>query len=116
MIKATKKGARGKQRGGVFWSSGGISTRDWDYRQVKAGPDMPIPESRPDVLKKIQERLDAEGSFRQNYSNGEFISSSIAVSRTFEGCKSVQVLECPGYTIHFDSAQNLYWRRGGCFD
>lgn len=78
--------------------------------------DLPIPESRPDVLKKIQERLDAEGSFRQNYSNGEFISSSIAVSRTFEGYRGVEVLECPGYTIHHDVEHNLYWRRAGCFD
>jgi hypothetical protein len=111
-MKARKAG-RGKSR--VFLTCG--SRRDmWDYHQVTAGSDQGIPESRPDVLKKIQERLDAEGSFRQNYSNGEFISSSIAVSRTFEGCKSVQVLECPGYTIHHDVEHDLYWRRAGCFD
>ena len=88
----------------------------WDYRQVKAGPDEPIPEDRPDVVDKIKARLDKDGSFLQHYSNGEFTSSSVAFSRTYEGCKSVQVLECPGYTIHHDTALDIYWRRGGCFD
>lgn len=112
-MKTSKKPAGRKSR--VFWSGG--SGRDmWDYRQVKAGPDMLIPEARTEILKSIQERLDREGSFLQRYSNGEFTSSSIAVSRTFDGCKSVQVLECPGYTIHHDVEHNLFWRRGGCFD
>lgn len=108
----TRKVTKSKSR--VFWSG---SRRDpWDCRQVKAGPDQAIPETRPEMLKKIQERLDSDGSFLQRYSNGEFTSSSIAVSRTFDGCRSVEVLETPGYTIHFDKEQNLFWRRGGCFD
>lgn len=112
--KTSKKGAKGK-RTGVFWTGGG--RRDpWDYRQVKAGPDEPIPETRPDVLTHIKDRLEKEGSFLMQYSNGEFTSSSLAISKTYEGCKSVQVLETPGYTIHHDVANDLYWRRGGCFD
>jgi hypothetical protein len=89
---------------------------DWDYYQVKAGPDMPIPENRPDVLKKINARLDEKGAFLQQYSNGEFTSSSLAIGRTFDECRSVQVLECAGYTIHHDPVLDIYWRKGGCFD
>ena len=112
-MKTVRKPSGRKSR--MVWS-GGVPRDMWDYRQLKAGPDMPIPEDRPEILEKIQARLDKDGSFLQQYSNGEFTSSSLAISRTFDGCRGVHVLECPGYTIHFDAAQNLWWRRGGCFD
>jgi hypothetical protein len=88
----------------------------WRGRGVEPGQDQALPESRPDVLKSIQERLDNEGAFLQRYSNGEFISSSYAIGRTYEECSRVPVLETPGYTVHFDAANNLYWHRGGCSD
>lgn len=83
---------------------------------VTKGHDLPIPESRPDVLQKILKRLDKEGPFLQRYSNGEFITSSIAVARTLEECKKVQVLDCAGHVIHYDPVNKLFWRHGGSFD
>lgn len=88
------------------------------YREpsVTQGPDQPIPETRPEVLEKIVERLTTEGAHLQRYSNGEFTVSSLAVGLTFEDCKGVQVLETPGYTVHYDKALGIYWRQGGCWD
>lgn len=95
-----------------------MAKRGFRYREptVTRGPDMPIPETRPDVLKGMLDRLDREGAFLKRYSNGEFTSSSLAIARTEHECKRVQVLECPGYTVHFDAANNVFWRRGGCWD
>jgi len=77
---------------------------------------MSIPETRKDVLKKIVAKLDKDGPFLQHYSNGEFTTSSLAIAKTFDECARVQVLECPGYTVHYDEILDLFWRRGGCFD
>ena len=102
-----------RKRGQVFMGRG----HGFGYREpaVTRGEDKPIPENRPEVLQKILAKLQ-EGPFLQQYSNGEFTSSSIAVAKTFEECKNVRVLETPGYTVHFDPVNNLFWRRGGCFD
>lgn len=88
------------------------------YREppVTQGPDMPIPEARPEVLEKIVDRLAKEGAFLQRYSNGEFTASSLALGLTLEGCMGVQVLETPGRTVHFDKELGFYWRQGGCWD
>ncbi len=101
-------GRRAAARGGI----------DRPYREpsVTQGPDQPIPETRPEVLEKIVERLTTEGAHLQRYSNGEITTSSLAVGLTFEDCKGVQVLETPGYTVHFDRALGVYWRQGGCWD
>lgn len=102
------------KRKGFSWSArSGINYRE---PVVTRGEDKPIPEDRQEILEKIDRRLDTEGAHLQRYSNGEFTSSSLAVGRTFEDCVSVQVLETPGYTIHYDACLNLFWRRGGCFD
>lgn len=87
------------------------------YREpaVTLGEPKPMPEARPEVVAMIVERLE-KGAFLQQYSNGEFTSSSIAVARSFEKCKNVQVLECAGYTVHHDVTLAIFWRRGGSFD
>lgn len=87
----------------------------WREPAVTRGPNMPLPESRPEIVAKILARLE-NGPFLQQYSNGEFTSSSIAVGRTLEACKGVRVLECAGYTVHYDEKLDLFWRRGGSFD
>ncbi len=95
-----------------------MARRRMTYREpaVTQGPDQPIPETRPEVLARIKERLEREGAFRQEYSNGEFISSSLAVGKTFEACKAVRTLDGAGYTVHWDEKNQLFWRRTGCFD
>ena len=94
---------------------GGLG-RPYREPEVVQGPDAPIPEERPDVLEKILNRLTTEGAHLQQYSNGEFTTSSLAVGLTFDDCKGVQVLETPGYTVHYDKALGLFWRQGGCWD
>jgi hypothetical protein len=91
--------------------------RRYSYREpaVTRGPDKAIPETRQPVLAKILEKLE-KGPFLQQYSNGEFTSSSIAVGLTLEACKGVRVLECAGYTVHYDPVLELFWRHGGSFD
>lgn len=99
---------RARARGGI--------DRPYAAPAVTQGPDMPIPEARPDVLEKIVDRVTAEGAFLQRYSNGELTVSSLAVGLTFEACKGVPVLEAPGHTVHYDKALGLYWRRAGSWD
>lgn len=93
-------------------------SRRGGYREppVTRGADAPLPESRHDVRARLLARLDREGAFRQDYSNGEFTSSSLVVARTMEDALRVAVLEAPGYTVHFDAVNNVFWRRGGSFD
>jgi len=89
------------------------------YREptVTLGTEMPIPEKRPEVLAKIVARLEEKPEgFRFNYSNGEFITSSLACARTFEGCAKVASLDTSDYTVHFDPVTKIYWRNTGCFD
>lgn len=88
------------------------------YREppVTRGKDEHIPEHRPEILAKIKKEVAEKGSYLQKYSNGEFISSSIACGRTYEECLACEVLDGAGYTIHFDTVNGIYWRRGGCFD
>lgn len=83
---------------------------------VTRGPDQPIPEKREEIIQRMKERLEKEGAFRQDFSNGEFTSLSLYIGKTFEECKAVRALEAPGYTVHFDPATQLFWRRGGSFD
>jgi len=84
---------------------------------VTKGPNAPIPEKRPEVLAKIIARLEEKPQgFRFNYSNGEFISSSLCVARTFEDVAKVEALDTPDYKAYYDEANKLWWRHGGCFD
>lgn len=98
---------------GPFWTGGGRGFRE---PAVTRGEDKPVPERRPEILTKIVKKLDDAGPFLQQYSNGEFTSNSLAVARTLEECKAVRVLESPGYQVHYDPVNNLFWRHGGCFD
>jgi len=93
-----------------------IQFRNYREPTVTQGPDAPIPETRQDVLFRIIEQLDAKGPFRKDFSNGEFTSSSLALAYSFADCLKIQVLECPGYTIHKDPVLGIFWRRGGCWD
>lgn len=89
----------------------------WHPPAVTLGEPKAIPEPRPEVLAKIVARMDAEPTgFLFTYSNGEFISSSLCIARTFEDCKAVRTLDTSSYTVHFDAATKLFWRHGGFFD
>lgn len=88
------------------------------YREptVTLGEPKPMPEKRQDVIDRMLSRLAEQGPFLMQFSNGEFVSSSIALARTFEECAKVRVLEAPGYTVHHDEKLGVFWRRGGSFD
>jgi len=88
----------------------------WVAPTVVRGADKPIPETRPEILERMVERLTTKGAYLHRYSNGEFTSSSLALGLTLEDCRGVQVLETPGTTIHFDWALGVFWRHGGSFD
>lgn len=91
--------------------------RNWREPEVTLGEPKPIPEKRPEIIQKILSKLEAQPEgFRQDYSNGEFISSSLCIAKTFEDCKKVRTLDTNSYTVHFDEANGLYWRHGGFFD
>ena len=93
------------------------SRSGWREPEVKLGEPKPIPESRPEVLAKILAKLEAQPEgFRQDYSNGEFISSSLCIAKTFEACKKVRTLDTNSYTVHHDEKNGLFWRHGGFFD
>lgn len=87
---------------------------------IVRGADKAIPETREDVLSSIIDRLtakDAPAAITQNYSNGEFISSSLIVGLTAAAVANRSLEhECAGYTIHFDAALGLFWRTGGSSD
>jgi hypothetical protein len=54
---------------------------------------------------------------RQNFSNGEFISSSLIIGKTFEAVADRTLdLDGAGYVAHYDPVLKIYWRPGGCFD
>jgi len=103
---------------------------------VTRGEDAPLPEKREAILEKIltrlslaenaheKEKLDrnlpplhTNPAIRQDYSNGEFTSSSIIVSRTEKGAMRKDLeLEVAERTVHFDAQLKLWWRQGGSFD
>ena len=84
---------------------------------VTLGPEAPIPEKRSATLAKIKARLvECPGGFRFSYSNGEFITSSLCIAKTFEDCKAVRTLDTNSYVVHYDPATELFWRHGGFFD
>lgn len=85
------------------------------YTLTDGGP-KPLPESRPHILARMQTEVNAHTFFRQDYSNGEFISSSLCVANTFSNLAKCRTLEAPGYTAHWCEANKLWWRRGGSFD
>lgn len=92
------------------WAGG---SRGYREPEVKRGEDLLIPETRQEVLSRIIEKLDKDDPFLQQYSNGEFTSSSLTVAYSFEECKKVRVLETPGYTVHKDPILGIFWRRCG---
>lgn len=117
---ATKKRAtKGRSvRGGKRFVGPFLTSPSWGWREVEVtlGEPKPLPESRPEIISKIIDRLNRDGPFRQQYSNGEFVTSSLAIARTFEEAKAVPTLDTSSYTVHYDAALNVYWRRTGSFD
>lgn len=111
--RATKGRSVRKKSPGYFLTS---PMRGYREPEVTLGEPKPLPETRPEIVAKIVARLDATGPFRQNYSNGEFITSSLAIARTFEEAKAVQALDTSSYTVHYDENLKIYWRRTGSFD
>lgn len=87
---------------------------------VTDGGQRSLPESREDIVSKIMDQLTASGAkpaIRQEYSNGEFISSSLIVGTSFAAVAD-RALDLDGaqHVAFFDSDLGLWWRRGGCFD
>ena len=111
---ASKKRSTRKSTASFFMTA---PVRGWREPPVTLGTPQPIPEKRPEILAKIVAKLEAQPEgFRQDYSNGEFISSSLCIARTFEACKAVRTLDTNSYTVHYDEVNKLFWRHGGCFD
>ena len=87
--------------------------------RVRDGGELALPESRPDVITRILQRLDeaSGGPTRQDYSNGEFVSSSLILGRTLAQVADRRMdLEAAGHTAHWDPKLGLWWRRGGSWD
>lgn len=77
----------------------------------------PVPEGRKDVLDRMLARLEKDGTFRQDYSNGEFTIKSVVLSKTFEGAADRKFdLECANDKAYFDSKLGVWWRETGSFD
>ncbi len=89
---------------------------------VQDGGEKQLSENRDEVVARMLERLKAEEAkgnkaYRQDYSNGEFVSDSIIIGRTFAAVASRKLdYECAGDEAYFDPALQIYWRRGGSFD
>ena len=93
--------------------------RSFASRSPIRGSDAALPEARIEVRERLIDRLlsDASGAVRQDYSNGEFITSSFIVALTFEAaCAKRLELEGADPVVHFDPDLTLYWRRGGWQD
>lgn len=89
----------------------------WRPPTVKNGGSQPLRETRPDVLERMLARLEKEGTYRQDYSNGEFTSRSVVLSKTFEGAADRKWdLECAHDVAHFDSKLVVWHRETGSFD
>ena len=74
-------------------------------------------ESREELLIKFLVELDTKNSFRQNYSNGEFICSSLIIGKTFKSvCDEKLELDGAHSVAYFDEELSLWWREGGYFD
>ncbi len=90
--------------------------------EVTRGGEKPLPESRPDVVKKMLDRLAQEEqagrkAFRQEFSNGEFTASSLIIGREFTAVANRRMdLECASNEAFYDPKLAIYWRQGGSFD
>ena len=81
------------------------------------GPNEAIPEHRTEVLQRMMEKVKESGVYRQNYSNGEFISRSTIISATEKGiCNRGYDLDGAADEYHWDPAAQVFWRSGGSFD
>jgi len=84
---------------------------------VSLGGEQPLPEKREDIVLKMLCALDTSPVYRQDFSNGEFTSNSLIVSKTVAGIGDrSKDLECAGDVAYFDPALKIFWRQGGCFD
>lgn len=88
---------------------------------VRDGGAKELPESREDIRNSILDKLaDAPAgtdAIRQDYSNGEFISSSLIVGTTLESVQNRKLdLDGADHTAYYDAELGVYWRRGGSWD
>jgi hypothetical protein len=98
----------------LFWTS----PVPYSLPSVKRGDEKSLPENRPAIIEKIRRRLEEEKkAIRQNYSNGEFITSSIIIGTRFEEVADRRMeLDGAANEAHYDPKLGWWWRRGGCFD
>lgn len=110
---------RTRARAGSIVGWGG-SLRTLRLPKVQMGGKDKLPESRSEVIFKILDRLTGAGApeaIRQEYSNGEFITSSLIIGTTLAAVSDRKHdLDGAGHTAYFDPDLGLWWRRGGCFD
>ncbi len=90
--------------------------RSAHYISLNNGGPRPLPETRPDILVRMQSEVNSHTGYLQTYSNGEFISRSLAVANTLENLQKVRTLDNPSNTAYWCSTNKLWWREGGCFD
>lgn len=101
---------------GIFWT---VPDKNYRPPDITKGTPKAIPETRKDVVKKILKRVkDAKGkSIRFDYSNGEFITSSLVVGPTFNSVTDRSIDLDTSYDIaHRDSKLKVWWRHGGFSD
>lgn len=93
-------------------------SRPYRFPPIVDAGIMPLPEKRADVVKKMLGNLsETKTVFRQNYSNGEFITSSTIIGKTFADVSDRALdLECAGNSAYFDDKLEIWWRTGGSFD
>ena len=85
--------------------------------KVIDGGEAVIDERREHILDKISRELETAEAYRQNYSNGEFISNSLIVGRTFEAVSGRELeLDGAARVAFHDVKRNWWWRQGGCWD
>lgn len=97
------------------------SRRGFSQPHVVLGPDKPIPETRAEILERMVDAVtdpgNASQAYRQNFSNGEFISRSLIVGATFGAAANRGLdLDGAGHVVHRDPGTGLFWRTGGSFD
>jgi len=93
-----------------------------DIKDTKRSKGLPI---TPAIMKKHEDKLKSPGYSQVNYTNGEFITSGYAFSKTqkvlkdlvkHNRVKGLAMYDSPDETIYWDDKKELFWVATGCFD
>ena len=93
-----------------------------EVKETKRTKNLPI---TPAIMKKHEDKLKSPGYSQVNYTNGEFITSGYAFSKTqkvlkdlvkHNRVKDLAMYDSPDETIYWDDKKELFWVATGCFD